>query len=685
MNQYLNNPSYLLSSNTNASIGPYSANEDTTNNPLFKVTSKVPYRGEIVTRALIWDYYRVQLALPNESDILAKLGRNIEEIDQLMCDGRVKAAFNNRRSGLLSLKWTIDENGAPVRVMKTIERMFNQLPIYDIMSEMMLAPFYGYSVSEVVWDHVDGLDLPIAVSGKAQRWFVYSDKNELRVKSKVNQVQGERLPPRKFIVTRFHPHYDSPYAGREALFNACYWPVMFRRIIMQYAMQFLEKYGMPWFDVQLEGGIQQERLDEIVNTINQTYQNGILAHPDNTKLTKMDTADTKSIENYTMWLDTLNREIDVAILGCNLAVEVKGGSFAATNAHMGVRDDIIQEDSRMIESSMNQLIEWVCYYNYGANISLPQFKLYKNEPPTLDRSNIDINLSKMGIKFNKAYISRTYGINEDEFEFGVPLTVVGKPGDPNMPPQAGADQTREATETGEGVTDADANAIQEKGIEAKDSASNTQTSEAIGRMQSKGYMFSEAKKANIIFVRHGATALNSTDNKEDKIRSWLNVQLDEAGKKDVLKTALDLKDKKIDAIVTSDLDRASDTADIISKTTGAKVVERSKDLRPWNLGKFTGQHSSEVHPQIEKFIKASDKTVPEGESFDNFKNRFLNKMDQINKDYAGKTVVVVSHHRNDRLLEAWEATGYGKDRDIDTRVMASKGTLEPGDARTIHF
>jgi len=492
-------PSYV-SANTNTAGTPvmenaYSPDEDTTNNPLFNVTSKEPYKQEIVTRALIWDYYRVQLSLPNESDVLAKLGRNIEEVDQLLCDARVKAAYNNRRAGLLSLKWTIDENGAPVRVLKTVQRMFEQLPVSDIMAEMMLAPFYGYSVSEVVWEAKDGLILPASMSGKAQRWFVYDDKNQLRVKSKVQQVQGERLPPRKFIVTRFHPTYDAPYAGREALFNACYWPVMFRRIIMQFAMQFLEKYGMPWFDVTLEGGLQQDRLQEIVNTINSTYQNGILAHPDNTKIAKVSMDDAKTIENYTGWLDVLNREIDMAILGTNLTTEVKGGSFAATSAHMGVRDDIIQEDSRMIESSMNQLIEWVAWFYFGANINLPKFKLYKNEPPTLDRSQIDINLAKMGIKFNKAYISRTYGINEDEFEFGAPLQVTGKGGD--LGATGGAPQAPAGVENADdttGVSDADADAIQTSTIEAKDQSSNTQTQKAIAHMQSKGYAFKEGGK-----------------------------------------------------------------------------------------------------------------------------------------------------------------------------------------------
>ena len=523
-------PSYMADANTATSpLGtPYAPIEDTTYDPIFKVTSKMPYKGEIVTRALVWDYYRTQLALPNDSDVLRKLGKNIEEIDQLLCDSRVKAAYNNRRSGTLSLKWVVDQNDAPTRMFNTIKKMFDQLPVYDVMSEMLMAPFYGYNVTEVVWEPSNSLWLPTNLSGKAQRWFVYSDKNELRVKSKVEQVQGERLPPRKFIVTRFHPRYDDPYAGREALFNACYWPVIFRKTLIQYMMQFLDKYGMPWFDVTMEGGLQQERLSEIINAINQTYQDGILAHPENTKLEKIDMGDGKTVGNYLEALDMLNREIDTAILGNNLSVEVQGGSFAAATAHMGVRDDIIQEDSRMIEESFNQLIEWIAWYNYPSVEQLPKFRLYKNYPPTMERANIDVMISKLGVKLSKGYFCRTYGLNSDEFDIGAPMPELGEG---STGPVAGAvkeanpDQDLKETvmsagqkqiqqlqnEHGlkiqgiakaagipkSGLSPETGVQITEAGIEAKDPASNSPTTSAISKMQKKGYSFAEKRQTYI--------------------------------------------------------------------------------------------------------------------------------------------------------------------------------------------
>ena len=554
---------------------PYSPIEDVSNDPVFKVTSKKPYQGEIVTRGLVWDYYRTQLALPETSDVLIKLGKNIEEVDQLLCDGRVKAAYNNRRAGVLSLKWTLDQNEAPSRVMKLVSKVFEAYPMYDILGEMMMAPFYGYNVSEVVWEYKDGYVVPTNLTGKAQRWFVYSDKNELRVKSKVEQVQGEELPPRKFLVTRYHPRYDDPYAGREALFNACYWPVIWRRIIFQYAMQFLDKYGMPWIDVTTDDLLQKDRLTEIVDVLKQTFQDGILAHPSNTKLQKMEMDDAKTIDNYINFLDAINREIDMSILGCNLMTEVKGGSYAAANTQAGVRDDIIKEDIRMLEATMNQLIEWIAWFNCPIGIKLPKFRMYKSEPPTKERAEIDIMISKLGIKLNKAYYARTYGLNDDEFEVGAPVQTLtpGAKGDVAGALPDGQEPAVSKPDDSNGMS----KSVTEATIETKDQVSNSQTNAAIIKQQGKGYMFAEKEgTVNVIFVRHGETEMNKDG---DKIRGWRDIALDEKGQEQAEKTARKLSKENADYILSSDLIRTHQTAQKIADKQGMPVIS-TKALRP---------------------------------------------------------------------------------------------------------
>jgi len=102
------------------------------------------------------------------------------------------------------------------------------------------------------------------------------------------------------------------------------------------------------------------------------------------------------------------------------------------------------------------------------------------------------------------------------------------------------------------------------------------------------------------------------------------------------------------------LSRARDTAEAISRHTGVRVVVTPK-LRPWNLGELHGQHSSKSKPIIERGISNPDEPVKGGESFNQFRVRALGGIEDAMKEHG--PVAITTHHRVERLLKAWKATG----------------------------
>jgi broad specificity phosphatase PhoE len=178
----------------------------------------------------------------------------------------------------------------------------------------------------------------------------------------------------------------------------------------------------------------------------------------------------------------------------------------------------------------------------------------------------------------------------------------------------------------------------------------------------------------VYIVRHGATKLNNdTDTSVDRIRGWANVPLADEGRQEARKAAAKLKSCDIDVIMSSDLDRAAETADIIGKIIGLKP-ELSQKLRPWNLGKFTGTVTKEALPQIAKYAcDKPDTPVPEGESFHQFAARAFEGFYEAVARHPGKTVVIVTHHRDERLIEAWDKEGQPNDHTIDIQTFLAKG------------
>lgn len=432
--------------------------------------------NEIAIRETAWDYYRVLGFLPNPEKILRKLGKDVEVYDELLSDSRVKAAFNSRRAGTLSLKWDIEQGKSPIRQYKLIRSIFDSFPIYDILSETLKCDFYGYQPLEVLWKKIGTQVLPEQIVPKTQRWFRYSDINELRYLTKRNMITGEPIPEYKFIVARHHPSYDNPYG--ESLGAVCYWPVKFRHAGFKFYMQFVEKYAMPWVLGTYPLGTRKERVQEMLQMLDETIQDGVIVSPEEMKITSMDMSQKTAGQNYNQFIDVCNTEITMAILGQNLTSEVKGGSYAAAKIHGTIRKDLVDEDIRVCEYVMNTLIDWIFDLNFGGESDArPKFKMIPAPQPTKEDADMAFAMYQSGVRFTDEYWMNRFGLIDEEFNVQEPSLQEGAiPIDPNKQPpvEPGAN----------GGTDT--KGIHQALHESKDPARNSQSAGATADLRAKG-------------------------------------------------------------------------------------------------------------------------------------------------------------------------------------------------------
>lgn len=174
----------------------------------------------------------------------------------------------------------------------------------------------------------------------------------------------------------------------------------------------------------------------------------------------------------------------------------------------------------------------------------------------------------------------------------------------------------------------------------------------------------------LIFVRHGSSRLNAGDpaDPRDMFRGWSNVPLSDFGQKTVAQTAAWLKQVPVSQIVSSDLPRAVQTAQMISQATGA-TVQADPRLRPLNVGTLTGKVITPAGKQLlEDAHENWDKPLPGGETYRDFINRYTSIFPELLQAGQQGNVVVVSHHRN---LLALPHLFFGK-------PLQTKGPPEPG-------
>lgn len=156
-----------------------------------------------------------------------------------------------------------------------------------------------------------------------------------------------------------------------------------------------------------------------------------------------------------------------------------------------------------------------------------------------------------------------------------------------------------------------------------------------------------AINATIFLTRHGHTNLNTGTANQERFRAWSDPPLNEEGHQDAQKAGNFLADKGIAHIFASDLGRTMETAHAIHQSTGAPITPMH-GLRPWNIGKFTGELVEPNKKEVQHYQDNPNETVPGGESYNTFLQRNNTTLHHIAMfaDHIGQPVVAVAHTRN---------------------------------------
>nr|WP_244984534.1 bifunctional RNase H/acid phosphatase [Actinomadura citrea] len=152
-----------------------------------------------------------------------------------------------------------------------------------------------------------------------------------------------------------------------------------------------------------------------------------------------------------------------------------------------------------------------------------------------------------------------------------------------------------------------------------------------------------------LLLRHGETPLSI----EKRFAGIGDAPLTPHGLAQARAAALALKDRGIDAIVTSPLSRCRDTAAEVAAVTGLEV--RVEDgFRETDFGDWEGLTFAEAGKgwpaELKAWLADPDAAPPGGESFAQVSRRVRTALDKLKVRYREQTVLVVSHVTPIKLL-----------------------------------
>jgi len=149
------------------------------------------------------------------------------------------------------------------------------------------------------------------------------------------------------------------------------------------------------------------------------------------------------------------------------------------------------------------------------------------------------------------------------------------------------------------------------------------------------------KSGNSYFIiRHGGAKSN--------LEGYLDSGIDpdnhvtETGRKNVLKSAQELKSQNFDLIISSNVLRAKETAEIVSNEIGIEVIHDNR-LREKEFGVFDGKSLEEYASAYQQVKEKFERACPGGESRNDLKKRLGEFIYEIDSKYKDKKILIVSH------------------------------------------
>lgn len=340
-------------------------------------------------------------------------GKGLKIYDDIERDCHAFAVLQKRKLAIVAREWEVlpaTDGRQDKKAADLVRRQLESIKIDQVCLKLLDATLKGYSVGEVIWG-TDGSEIVAEkIKIKPQRRFVFDEELAPRLLTSANQVSGEELPPRKFIVHRYgEKDDDNPYGL--GLGHKLFWPVFFKRQDISFWLQFVDKFAGPTAIGEYPAGTSPTDQDNLLAALASISTEAGIIVPQGMMVKFLEAARSGSIDTYERLARYMDEQISECVLGETLSTNIGTvGSQAAAQTHNDVRIELAKGDADLLSDTINDtLMRWIVEFNLpGANP--PKFwRNFEEAEDLKTRSEMDKNLSDMGFEADEKYINDTYG------------------------------------------------------------------------------------------------------------------------------------------------------------------------------------------------------------------------------------------------------------------------------------
>lgn len=355
--------------------------------------------------------------LRNLDSVLQLRGGNmgLAIYDELERDPHVFATLQKRKMAVIGKDWAVNPASTSLRDRKAaelVERVLDSVPFDRLCMNMLDTTLKGYSIIEIIWEVRDNLIVPVNFIPRDQRRFVFDQDRQPRLMTPSN-LQGEAVPPRKFIVHSTGAKDGSPY-GR-GLGHQLFSKVMFKNQGLGFWVAYADRFGSPTAVGEYPTHASSEQQAQLQRMLESIGQETAATIPQGVMLKLLEPASNTT--TYEPLLRYLDEQISTAVLGETMSTGSKSGGLGGNgqaNVHNEVRKELAEADADLLSDTLNDtLLRWIIELNLP-NAAVPRVaRDFSEEIDLKAQAERDKIIFEIGYKPTLKYIQETYG---GEFE-----------------------------------------------------------------------------------------------------------------------------------------------------------------------------------------------------------------------------------------------------------------------------
>jgi phage gp29-like protein len=315
-------------------------------------------------------------------------------------DGHLHSVLQTREKAVAKLPWqVVPANGKrrSIKIARFVEGCLTQfgrgysavdgnIGFHDLLVHLMGSVFFGYAVSELMWERRSELGgirlIPVCARPINQRRFIFDEMTGrlhwFDITSPLVEYPGIDLakePAGKFIVAA--PRINGDLPSREGLIRLMVWLAYFRNWAVRDMLKLAELAWKPRRIGYYTKGADKKDILILIKTMKELVTQGVAMLPDSVRVDvewpKGQDGTTAVGNNKHLGLsDYFAKEMSKAGLGQTMTTE-DGSSMSQAKVHDEVRKDIRDSDANFIADLIQSgLVAPLVAMNFG-DVEMPRF------------------------------------------------------------------------------------------------------------------------------------------------------------------------------------------------------------------------------------------------------------------------------------------------------------------------